>query len=146
MQKGKLLFMDGMNIFIHNAYRDTKVSDEMCDKIISSMLKAVNLVIFEGGPTQMGQLSKLERKKFTNINKISDYVSKDLDYDREECKKVVSWMLEMMIRTKKQGGMSALVRMATLMRKGNEELKTGKTDYSDEVKDINKMLKDSDKK
>ena len=94
----------------------------------------------------MGQLSKLERKKFTNINKISDYVSKDLDYDREECKKVVSWMLEMMIRTKKQGGMSALVRMATLMRKGNEELKTGKTDYSDEVKDINKMLKDSDKK
>ena len=50
------------------------------------------------------------------------------------------------IITKSSSFMSALVRMATLMRKGNEELKTGKTDYSDEVKDINKMLKDSDKK
>ena len=49
-------------------------------------------------------------------------------------------MIEMMIRTQDQGGMPALIRMANLMKKG-QQAETKKVDYSDEVKDINDMLK-----
>jgi hypothetical protein len=45
-----------------------------------------------------------------------------------------------MIRTQDQGGMSALIRMANLMKKG-QQAETKSVDYSDEVKDINDMLK-----
>ena len=131
--------MDGMNTFINNASRDTGLKADFCDKVICSMVKAVNNNALDG-PTQLAQLSRLKKKKFTNINNISTIVSEDLGEDREECKKVVSWMVEMMIRTQDQGGMSALIRMANLMKKG-QQAETKPVDYSDEVKDINNMLK-----
>ena len=131
--------MDGMNTFIHNASHDTGMSAEFCDKVICSMVKAVNNNALDG-PTQLAQLSRLKKKKFTNINNVSTIVANDLNDDREDCKKVVSWMIEMMIRTQDQGGMPALIRMANLMKKG-QQAETKKVDYSDEVKDINDMLK-----
>lgn len=135
--------MDALNTFINNASKDTGLSTEFCDKVICSMVKAVNGGALDG-TTQMSQLSKLKKKKFTNINNISTIVAEDLKEDREDCKKVVSWMIEMMIRTQNQGGMPALIRMANLMKKGyTSETKT--VDYSDEVKDINEMLKKNKK-
>ena len=131
--------MDGMNTFIHNASHDTGMSAEFCDKVICSMVKAVNNNALDG-PTQLAQLSRLKKKKFTNINNVSTIVANDLNEDREDCKKVVSWMIEMMIRTQDQGGMPALIRMANLMKKG-QQAETKSVDYSDEVKDINDMLK-----
>jgi hypothetical protein len=131
--------MDGMNTFIHNASHDTGMSAEFCDKVICSMVKAVNNNALDG-PTQLAQLSRLKKKKFTNINNVSTIVANDLNEDRENCKKVVSWMIEMMIRTQDQGGMPALIRMANLMKKG-QQAETKSVDYSDEVKDINDMLK-----
>lgn len=135
--------MDAMNTFISNASRDTGLPAEFCDKAICSMVKAVNGGALDGS-TQLAQLSRLKKKKFTNINNISTIVSNDLEHDREECKKVVSWMIEMMIRTQDQGGMPALIRMANLMRKG-QTATTKEVDYSDEVKDINKLLKKKEK-
>ncbi len=131
--------MDGMNTFISNASHDTGLKPEFCDRVICSMVKAVNNNALDG-PTQLAQLSRLKKKKFSNINNVSTIVANDLGEDREECKKVVSWMIEMMIRTQDQGGMSALIRMANLMKKG-QQAETKKVDYSDEVKDINDMLK-----
>ena len=128
-----------MNTFIHNASHDTGMSAEFCDKVICSMVKAVNNNALDG-PTQLAQLSRLKKKKFTNINNVSTIVANDLNEDREDCKKVVSWMIEMMIRTQDQGGMPALIRMANLMKKG-QQAETKSVDYSDEVKDINDMLK-----
>lgn len=131
--------MDGMNTFINNAAKETGLSAEFCDKVICSMVKAVNNGALDG-PTQLAQLSRLKKKKFTNINNISTIVANDLEHDREECKKVVFWMIEMMVRTQEQGGMPALIRMANLMKKG-QQAETKSVDYSDEIKDINKMLK-----
>lgn len=131
--------MDGMNTFINNAAKETGLPAEFCDKVICSMVKAVNNGALDG-PTQLSQLSRLKKKKFTNINNISTIVANDLEHDREECKKVVSWMIEMMVRTQEQGGMPALIRMANLMKKG-QQAETKSVDYSDEIKDINKMLK-----
>lgn len=137
--------MDGMQVFINNASKETGLSGEFCDKVICSMVKAVNNGALDG-PTQLAQLSRLKKKKFTNINNISTIVSEDLKHDREECKKVVSWMIEMMIRTQDQGGMNALIRMANLMKKG-QQAETKSVDYTDELKDINQMLaKDKKKK
>ena len=133
--------MEGLNIFINNASKDTGVSPEMCDTIILSMVKAVNNGAL-GGSNQMAQLSKLKKKRFTTANNISDIVAKDTEIERETCKKVVSWMVDQMIRTLDQGGMPALIRMVNLMKKGQQNTKKP-VDYSEEVKDINDMLKGS---
>jgi hypothetical protein len=130
--------MDGMKTFIDNAAKSTGLSSEFCDKVICSMVKAVNNGALDGA-TPLAQLSRLQKKKFSNINNISTIVSNDLGEDREDCKKVVSWMTEMMIRTQNQGGMPALMRMVNLMKKGHQA-ETKPVDYSDEIKDINKML------
>lgn len=131
--------MDGMHTFISNASRDTGMSKEFCDKVICSMVKAVNNNVLDGA-TQLAQLSRLKKKKFTNINNVSDVVAADLNENREDCKKVVAWMIEMMIRTQDQGGMSALIRMANLMKKGYQS-ETKSVDYTEDVKEINTMLK-----
>ena len=57
--------MDGMNTFINNASRDTGLKADFCDKVICSMVKAVNNNALDG-PTQLAQLSRLKKKKFTN--------------------------------------------------------------------------------
>ena len=50
----------------------------------------------------------------------------------------------MMIQTMNQGGMPALVRMVNLMKKGQEsEIK--EVDYTEDIKDINDMVKQSGK-
>lgn len=136
--------MEQMNTFLKNASKTTGLPVEFCDKVICSMVKAVNNNALDG-PTQLAQLSRLKKKKFTNINNVSDIVAADLQEDREECKKVVSWMIEQMINTQNQGGMNALIRMANLMKKGYQA-QTKPVDYSDELKDINKELKKAEKK
>lgn len=136
--------MDSMNIFIGNASKTTGVSKENCDVIIRSMVKAVNNGAL-GGVSQMAALSRLKKKKFTTTNNVADIVAADTGYDREECKKVVGWMVDMMIQTMNQGGMPALVRMVNLMKKGQESA-SKEVDYSDDIKDINAMVDKSGKK
>ena len=131
--------MNGLNTFINNAERDTGVPAEQCDVIIKSMVKAVNSGAL-GGTSPLAQLTGLKKKKFTSINTISDIVTADTGYEREEVKKVVGWMVDRIIQTLNQGGMPALMRMANLMRKGYES-QTKPVDYSDEIKDINEALK-----
>lgn len=135
--------MDSMNIFISNASKTTGVSKENCDTIIRSMVKAVNNGAL-GGVSQMAALSRLKKKKFTTTNTVSDIVAKDTGLDREECKKVVGWMVDMMIQTMNRGGMPALVRMVNLMKKGQEATNKD-VDYSEDIKDINDMLNKSGK-
>lgn len=136
--------MDGMNIFINNAHKATGVDKDKCDKIILSMVKAVNNGALGSGTSQMAQMSKLKKKKFTTTNTVADIVAADTGYDREECKLVCGWMIEQMIQTMNQGGMPALIRMVNLMKKG-QQAQTQKVDYSDELKDINDMLKENGK-
>ena len=136
--------MDSMNIFIGNASKTTGVSKENCDIIIRSMVKAVNNGAL-GGPSQMAGLSRLKKKKFTTTNSVADIVAADTGLDREECKKVVGWMIDMMIQTMNQGGMPALIRMVNLMKKG-QEAQTKEVDYSEDIKDINEMVDKSGKK
>ena len=135
--------MDSMNIFIGNASKTTGVDKEKCDAIIRSMVKAVNNGAL-GGTSQMAALSRLKKKKFTTTNSVSDIVAADTGYDREECKKVVGWMIDMMIQTMNQGGMPALIRMVNLMKKGQDATKK-EVDYSDDIKDINQMVVKSGK-
>lgn len=135
--------MDSMNIFISNASKTTGVSKENCDTIIRSMVKAVNNGAL-GGVSQMAALSRLKKKKFTTTNTVSDIVAEDTGFDREECKKVVGWMVDMMIQTMNRGGMPALVRMVNLMKKGQEATNKD-VDYSEDIKDINDMLNKSGK-
>ena len=135
--------MDGMNVFIGNASKTTGVDKEKCDVIIRSMVKAVNNGAL-GGTSQMAALSRLKKKKFTTTNSVADIVAADTGYDREECKKVVGWMIDMMIQTMNQGGMPALIRMVNLMKKGQESTKKD-VDYSEEIKDINEMVDKSGK-
>ena len=135
--------MNGLNTFINNAQKDTGVEYEKCDTIIQSMVKAVNNGAL-GGTNHMAQMARLKKKKFTSINNVSDVVASDTGYDREEVKKVVGWMVEKMVQATQQGGMSALIRMVNLMKKGQES-QTKEVDYSDELKDINKQLSDNKK-
>ena len=136
--------MDGMNVFINNAHKATGVSVDKCDTIIRSMVKAVNNGAL-GGTSQMAALSRLKKKKFSATNDCANIVAADTGYDREECKKVCGWMIDMMVQTTNQGGMPALIRMVNLMKKG-QEAQTKPVDYSEEVKDINDMLKANEKK
>ena len=130
--------MDGMNIFISDAAKTTELSKQKCDEMIRSIVKAVNNGALGAG-NQMSQLAKLKKKKFTTANNLADIVSADTGYDREECKKVSTWMVDKMIQTINQGGMPALIRMVNLMKKGQQAEK-GEVDYSQEVKEINEML------
>lgn len=134
--------MKGINTFIERASKSTGVDVKDCDIIIQSTTKAINNGAL-GGTNYMTQLSKLRKKKFTSINEIADIVSADTNHDREECKKVVGWLVDMMVETMNRGGMPALIRMVNLMKKGQEESINKKVDYNDELKDINDMLKKS---
>ena len=134
--------MKGINTFIEQASKSTGVDVKDCDIIIQSTVKAINNGAL-GGTNYMTQLSKLRKKKFTSINEIADIVSTDTNHDREECKKVVGWLVDMMVQTMNRGGMPALIRMVNLMKKGQEESVNKKVDYNDELKDINDMLKKS---
>ena len=134
--------MKGINTFIEQASKSTGVDVKDCDIIIQSTVKAINNGAL-GGTNYMTQLSKLRKKKFTSINEIADIVSADTNHDREECKKVVGWLVDMMVQTMNRGGMPALIRMVNLMKKGQEESVNKKVDYNDELEDINDMLKKS---
>jgi hypothetical protein len=136
--KGDYNFMDGMSIFINNAHKATGVSFDKCDVMIRSMVKAVNNGAL-GGTSEMAALARLKKKRFTTANHCADLVAADTGYDREECKKVCTWMVDAMVQTTNQGGMPALIRMVNLMKKGRDS-ETKPVDYTDEIKDINDMM------
>ena len=112
--------MDALNTFIGNANKATGVPEAECDIIIQEIVKAVNNGVLGGSTNQMSHLAKIKKQKFTTANRITDAVMPNVEFERDNVKKVSTWMVEMMIQTLNKGGMPALMRMVNLMKKGKK--------------------------